>query len=217
YPKLDIADQSSIRGLADQINKEHNGCDVLINNAGVNLDDEYSAENVKKTLDTNYRGTLHMCQAFIPLLKKNGRIVNVSSTGSSLNQYSDKIRQQFRNPKMTLSDLEGMVQNYEKCAEQGTERRNGWPQQAYSVSKACENALTAILARENPGLIINCCCPGWVSTDMGKMVGSAPPKSPADGAKIPIRLGFKDIGGVTGRYWGNDSISDRGEGKVQAW
>ena len=54
-----------------------------------------------------------MCQAFIPLLKKDGRIVNVSSTGSSLNQYSDKIQQQFRNPKMSLSDLEGMMQEYQ--------------------------------------------------------------------------------------------------------
>ena len=51
------------------------------------------------------------------------------------------------------------------CADNGTERQHGWPQQAYSVSKACINALTAVLARENPGLIINACCPGWVSTD----------------------------------------------------
>ena len=60
YPKLDIADQSSIQRLADLIKKEHNGCDVLINNAGINLDDDYSAENAKKTLNTNYRGTLHV-------------------------------------------------------------------------------------------------------------------------------------------------------------
>ena len=33
---------------------------MLINNAGVNLDDEYSSANVRKTLDTNYRGTLHV-------------------------------------------------------------------------------------------------------------------------------------------------------------
>lgn len=39
----------------------------------------------------------------------------------------------------------------------------------------------------------------------------------ADGAKIPIRLGFKDIGGVTGRYWGNNSIAGTGEGEVQEW
>ena len=54
-----------------------------------------------------------MCQAFIPLLKKGGRIVNVSSVGSSLNQYSDEIKQRFRDPKMTLEDLEGMMTEYQ--------------------------------------------------------------------------------------------------------
>ena len=39
----------------------------------------------------------------------------------------------------------------------------------------------------------------------------------ADGAKIPIRLGFGDIGGVTGRYWGNPSIADSGDGQVMEW
>ena len=39
----------------------------------------------------------------------------------------------------------------------------------------------------------------------------------ADGAKIPIRLGFGDIGGVTGRYWGNPSIADTGDGQVMEW
>lgn len=34
--------------------------------------------------------------------------------------------------------------------------------------------MTRILARDNPDLIINCCCPGWVNTDMGNMVGKAP-------------------------------------------
>lgn len=54
-----------------------------------------------------------MCQAFIPLLSKNGRIVNVSSTGSSLNQYSKEIQQRFRSSSMTLQDLEGMMQEYQ--------------------------------------------------------------------------------------------------------
>lgn len=39
----------------------------------------------------------------------------------------------------------------------------------------------------------------------------------ADGAKIPIRLAFGDIDGVTGRYWGNPSIADTGDGKVMEW
>ena len=62
YPRLDIANPSSVKELADAIKKNHDGLDVLINNAGVNLDDQYSPENVKSTLDTNYRGTLNVGQ-----------------------------------------------------------------------------------------------------------------------------------------------------------
>ena len=58
YAKLDIADRSSVENLARSVKEEHGVVDVLINNAGVNVDDEYSAENVRVTLDTNVRGTL---------------------------------------------------------------------------------------------------------------------------------------------------------------
>ena len=54
-----------------------------------------------------------MCQTFIPLLRKNGRIVNVSSAGSSLAGYSNDIQQRFRNPKMTLPDLDQMMDEYQ--------------------------------------------------------------------------------------------------------
>ena len=60
YPKLDIADPKSIGRLAKTIQQDHENADVLINNAGVNLDLEYSPANVKTTLDTNYRGTLNV-------------------------------------------------------------------------------------------------------------------------------------------------------------
>lgn len=65
YPKLNIADSSSIQGLAEVIKEDHGVVDVLINNAGVILDDEYSAENVKKTLDTNVRGTLEVSRCVL--------------------------------------------------------------------------------------------------------------------------------------------------------
>ena len=121
---------------------------------------------------------LQMCQTFMPLLRSNGRIVNVSSTGSSLSNYSDSIKARFRSSKMTLDDLANLIDEYQESANQGTERQNGWPTQSYAVSKAAQNALTATLARENQGLIINSCCPGWVATDMGKMMSSTPPKNP---------------------------------------
>ncbi|KAL8770629.1 MAG: hypothetical protein Q9209_003697 [Squamulea sp. 1 TL-2023] len=159
YPKLDIADRNSIDDFARTIQKDHTNVDVLINNAGTNLDMEYSPANVKTTLDTNYRGTLN---TFIPMLRKNGRIVNVSSTGSSLGGYSKEIQDRFRNPEMTLPDLDQMMNEYQEAANSGTESQHGWKSQAYGVTKAAMNAMTAILARQNPGLIINACCPGWV-------------------------------------------------------
>ena len=76
--------------------------------------------------------------------------------------------------------------------------------------------MTRILAKENPGLIINACCPGWVKTDMGLLIGRAP-KTPEDGAKIPVRLAFGDIGGITGAYWANASVRSKEEGEVQVW
>lgn len=137
-----------------------------------------------------------MCQTFIPILRKNGRIVNVSSIGSTLKLYSDDLKKRFRSSELTLQALEDMIVSYQVCCNQrsirqrtlkeyqacvdhSTESQNGWPvnRQSYSVSKASINALTAILARENPEVFINACCPGWVSTDMGKMVGT-PTKHP---------------------------------------
>lgn len=106
------------------------------------------------------------------------------------------------------------------AAENDTEEESGFvapqPGMDYAVSKACVNAFVAILARETPGLVINSCCPGWVNTEMGSMVG-APPKRPEDAAKIPIHLGFGNNGGVTGRYWANDDPASTEEGKVQIW
>lgn len=86
----------------------------------------------------------------------------------------------------------------------------------YAVSKACVNAFTAILARDHPGLVINACCPGWVNTEMGRMVG-APPKTPEEAARIPVHLGFGEIGDVTGGYWANGDPASAEEGRVQEW
>ena len=58
YMELDIANPASIHDLCGTISQTHNAIDTLINNAGVNLDDKYSPENVRTTLDTNTRGTL---------------------------------------------------------------------------------------------------------------------------------------------------------------
>jgi carbonyl reductase 1 len=59
YPQLDVGSEDSIHAFKDLV-KSHGQVDVLINNAGVNMDLQYGYENVKKTIDVNYRGTLHV-------------------------------------------------------------------------------------------------------------------------------------------------------------
>ena len=210
---------------------------MLINNAGVNLDNEYSAANAQKTMDVNYTAmldvsatlhpitwsslliTLQMCQTFIPLLSKNGRIVNLSSIASQLKFYSPEIQARFRDPHANVETLNDIAKDFVRSVEERNEEESGFgtPKRSYSVSKALVTALTAMLARQHPGLSINCCCPGWVATDMGQLVGSRPPKKPEDGATIPLRLAFGVVGDVTGKYWANSSIRGKGDGEVQEW
>lgn len=110
-----------------------------------------------------------------------------------------------------------------QAVKDGREAEAGFfgPGRSYSVSKACMNALTAAFSRTHKtGLTINACCPGWINTDMGLLVASRktqPPKTPQEGASIPVRLALDDIGGVTGKYWANSSVRSRGLGEVQEW
>lgn len=185
-----------------------------------------------------------MCKAILPLMSAHGRMVNLSSVASSLKQYSEAIQARFRNPENSIEDLDALAEEYlvnphpsfppsapksptdllrrQSSVSSSTESQAGFarPGLSYNVSKALVNSLTSILARDNPNILINSCCPGWIATDMGHLVGSGhvrPPKTPEEGARIPVRLALEDLRGVTGRYWANGSVRSRGAGEVQEW
>ncbi|SPQ27336.1 cd6e152d-2084-4af4-8739-efc4f9c89202 [Thermothielavioides terrestris] len=214
--RLSLRDPSSIDALASRVAKEQAAVDVLINNAGVYYYRERISDAERAdTLETNYWGTLRMCQAFLPILRNpGGRIVNVSSQAGRLRWLAPHLRPRFLARDLTLDELDGLVREYDAAAARGGEVKAGWPPMAYSVSKAAVNAFTRILAREHPGLLINSCCPGWVKTDLGAQAGP-PPKTPEEGARIPLHLAFGEIGETSGQYWANDSTGDSGIGKVQ--
>lgn len=65
YPQLDIANLDSIRALEQQLKQHGDHVDVLINNAGINLDARYGPETAKQTLDTNYFGVLEVCYTLL--------------------------------------------------------------------------------------------------------------------------------------------------------
>jgi NAD(P)-dependent dehydrogenase (short-subunit alcohol dehydrogenase family) len=64
YPRLDITDESSVHSLVKKVKEEQGGLDVLVNNAGINLDvKSYNAVNARRVMDTNYRGTLRVSRS----------------------------------------------------------------------------------------------------------------------------------------------------------
>ncbi|MEY2508428.1 MAG: hypothetical protein QOH01_2757 [Verrucomicrobiota bacterium] len=138
FLEIDISNEKSIAGAVDELARQSEHLDVLINNAGILLDEDKSALTLtpdifEKTLRTNTLGPWLVAEAFAPLLKKGRepRIVNVSSGGGQLEDGAD-----------------------------------GWAP-AYCVSKTALNGVTVQLAAALPKFAVNSVCPGWVRTDMG--------------------------------------------------
>lgn len=230
YAKLDIGDKSSITSFF----KGTQNIDVLINNAGINNNNQETPDLAAQTIDVNYKGTRDMCTAALSTSSgKISRIVNVSSTACQLNNYDQKIQDRFHAVK-SVQDVEALADQYVQAVKAGGSAQKdagfGSPPKSYQASKALINALTVVLARENPDVIVNCCCPGWVDTDMGHQVGR-PPKTLEEGARIPVRLAIGELGAkgdkdgglggeserVSGRYFGNEGVTDRGWGRAREW
>jgi NAD(P)-dependent dehydrogenase (short-subunit alcohol dehydrogenase family) len=78
---LDVTDETQIQRVAGQVES----LDVLINNAGVAIDDDMSDRAVlEQHLAVNLFGPWSLTQAFLPLLTRtNGAVVNVLSTAAA--------------------------------------------------------------------------------------------------------------------------------------
>jgi NAD(P)-dependent dehydrogenase (short-subunit alcohol dehydrogenase family) len=69
---------------------------------------------------------------------------------------------------------------------------------AYRLSKAALNALTRTLAADEPEVMVNSICPGWVRTDMG---GLGAPRSVEQGADTAVWLATLPDGGPSGGFF----------------
>lgn len=91
--QLDVADHLSVDKLAAQVEEDPGRLDVLINNAGIHYDTwqrtlSADLEVVREALETNLLGAWRVCEALVPLMRRDGggRIVNVSSGAGSLSE-----------------------------------------------------------------------------------------------------------------------------------
>lgn len=175
---LDVTDAASIAAAVKEISARHPHLDILINNAGVALENgsakvsKVSLETWRKTFDTNVFGVIAVTQAFLPLLEKAtaARIVNLSSLLGSIALHAD--------PASPIYNV--------KVA-------------AYNVSKSAVNAYTVQLAYElrNTKIKVNAVHPGHVKTDMG---GESAPMELVDGAKSSVSMALIGADGPNGSF-----------------
>jgi len=83
---VDLADAEQTVALAQRVLSDHGRCDVLVNNAGIGSVGTVlttKAEELDRLYGVNVRGTMFMCQAFLPAMLAAGRgsIVNLASIG----------------------------------------------------------------------------------------------------------------------------------------
>lgn len=179
---FEVNDKGQLAELISYITDTYGRLDVLINNAGIQIDLEaftpgnststISSENLKKTYETNLFAPVFITQKFLPLLKKSeaGRIVNVSSIMGSLALHSDK-----ESPIYTIKLF------------------------AYNSSKTALNQFTVHLAQELEGtnVKVNSAHPGWVKTKLG---GEYAPLSIEEGAKTLVDLATIGPNGPNGQF-----------------
>lgn len=168
---LDVADDRSVDAFADRLRQEFGAVHILVNNAGICIDDHDSAVDadldvVRRTLETNLFGAWRLTRAMVPLMRGRepaGRIVNISSS---------------------MGQLESM----------------GHDTPAYRLSKSSLNCLTGMCASElqDSGILVNAVDPGWMRTDMG---GATAPLSAKEGAAEPVRLALLGPEGTTGGFY----------------
>jgi NAD(P)-dependent dehydrogenase (short-subunit alcohol dehydrogenase family) len=178
--QLDVTNAASIKAAAETITAKHGHLDVLVNNAGINIEfggtapDTLTVDQLRETFETNVFGAFSVLQAFAPLLEKaKGRVINVSSKLGSLTLQSDP-----------TSDYYPFVMP------------------AYNASKAALNGLTIAYSKAYApkGISVASICPGWVKTDLGS---DAAPREVDEGAGIIVKLAT-DATPSTGVYVDDD-------------
>jgi NAD(P)-dependent dehydrogenase (short-subunit alcohol dehydrogenase family) len=178
--KLDVGSEADRAAAAKHIEREFGRLDILINNAGVMIEqmgsDKTSTASQKvlhETFETNFFSVVALTQTLLPLLRKSaaGRIVNLSSVLGSNTLHATK--------GSPIYDFKTF---------------------AYDASKAALNSFTIHLAHELQGtkIKVNSAHPGWVKTDLG---GEGAPMEIVDGAKTSVELATLGDDGPTGGFF----------------
>uniref|UniRef100_A0A1B6FR44 carbonyl reductase (NADPH) n=1 Tax=Cuerna arida TaxID=1464854 RepID=A0A1B6FR44_9HEMI len=217
FHQLDITDKKSISTFAEYIKSKYGGIDVLVNNAAIAYKmsaKEPFSEQAEVTVAVNYFAQVDVCEVLFPLLRPHARVVNLSSScGLLSNIPSPELRKRFKDPNLTIDQLNILMKEFVQAAAEGKNKELGWGSSAYNVSKVGLSALTFAQQRQfdtdpRPGLIVNCVHPGYVDTDMTSHMG---PRTIEQGADAPVYLALLPDGPdvIKGQYvWSDRKVAN---------
>lgn len=150
--EADISDRTAIAKAAEELSKQFDRIDLLVNNAGILTDEDRQTPATRmdpaildRTLAVNFFGPVAMSEALLPKMGSGARIINVSST---------------------MGQLTGGSAGYAP---------------AYCISKTALNAFTEALAAAvaDKGILVDAFHPGWARTAMGGPNASVDPEQAA--------------------------------------
>lgn len=202
--RLDLADLSSVRHFADELARERDRIDVLVNNAGVMaIPRRETADGFEMQFGTNHLGHFALTGRLFPLLRRGSRprVVTVSSGA-------------HRAGRMNFDDV------------QGESRYRRWG--AYGQSKLANLLFTYELARRieasGADLVAVAAHPGYAATNLQGVgpamsgrrmserlmaVTNAVFAQSADRGAVPTLYAATADGVVNGGYYGPDGISEQ--------
>lgn len=95
YKMCDVSNYVAVEKAISEIVEEYNKIDVLINNAGLWIQEELDtndSDRIKSVIEVNLLGTINVSKAVIPSMKENkdGLIININSQ-AGINHKAERV------------------------------------------------------------------------------------------------------------------------------
>lgn len=87
YVKLDVTDREAVLAAVQKVVQHFGRLDIVVNNAGsmaLGMVEEFSEEDARSLMDTNFFGALWVSQAVMPYLReqRSGHMIQITSIGA---------------------------------------------------------------------------------------------------------------------------------------
>lgn len=198
--RLEVTDRASVAAAAAEVAATGSKLDALVNNAGVLLERDGSdlKQIVEPCLKVNLDGAVNVTEAFLPLLRDGGMVVNVSSGAGT------RAAAALSAADRASLDTAESPEHLREAASRLAYAAAALPHQPdetpiYALSKAALNSYTRLVAAQASGLYVNACSPGFCRTEIAgrNVTYKREPKDARLGADVVIKLLFGEAGGGT--------------------